>query len=253
MVSLEVCANSVASAIAAQAGGAIRVELCDNLNQGGTTPSHGQITIARSALHIKLYTLIRPRAGDFEYSKQEFDIMLSDVRHAIERGCDGIVTGILNRDGSVDIDRCSQIVNMARQHGLGVTFHRAFDMCADHEKALEDVISCGFERILTSGGKTTSIEGAAVIRHLITQANGRIIIMPGGGISEANVADLISFTGAEEIHASLRTQVRSLMEYQNDHILMGADHFNDEYVHDATDEERVRKLLSIVNPIDPEL
>lgn len=247
MVSLEVCANSATSAIAAQAGGAIRVELCDNLNQGGTTPSHGQITVARNALHIKLYALIRPRAGDFLYTRQEFDVMLSDVRHAIERGCDGIVIGILNKDGSVDVDRCSQIVNMARQHGVGVTFHRAFDMCLNLEKSLEDIIGAGIERVLTSGSKTTAMEGAAIIKHLITQANGRISVMPGGGINESNVNDLIRFTGTSEIHASLRSLTYSQMDFQNDHILMGANHFNDEYVNDVTDEKRVRELISLAN------
>lgn len=246
MVSLEVCANSAISAIAAQNGGAIRVELCDNLHHGGTTPSHGHITVARKALHIKLYILIRPRSGDFLYSNTEFEIMLSDVRHAIERGCDGIVTGILNKDGTVDTERNSQLINMARQHGLAATFHRAFDFCKNQEKAMEEIISVGFERILTSGGKSTAMEGASVIRNLIKQANGRIQIMPGGGINEHNVADLVRYTGATEIHSSVRSIINSNMTHRNDHIMMSNNYF-DEYAIDITSTELVRKLIIKAN------
>ena len=246
MVSLEVCANSAISAIAAQDGGAIRVELCNNLQQGGTTPSHGHITVARKALHIKLFVLIRPRSGDFLYTKTEFEIMLSDVRHAIESGCDGIVTGILNKDGTVDVERNSQLINMARQHGLAATFHRAFDFCVSQEDALEEIIEMGFERILTSGGKSTAMEGASVIRSLIRQAKGRICIVPGGGINEHNVADLVRFTGANEIHSSVRSIVHSSMLYKNDHIIMSGNYF-DEYAIDITDTESVKNLLLKAN------
>lgn len=246
MVSLEVCANSAVSAMAAQQGGAIRVELCDNLSQGGTTPSHGNITVARTQLHIKLYTLIRPRAGDFLYSDREFDIMLSDVRHSIERGCDGIVTGILNKDGSIDTVRSAQLANMARQHGLGSTFHRAFDFCRDQDTALEEIIDMGFERILTSGGKSTAMEGASVIKHLIDKAKGRIVIMPGGGINESNVANLIRYTGVTEIHSSARTLVKSNMSYLNDHILMSR-YSTDEYATEVTDSELVKRLIGTAN------
>src|ERR1700693_784236 len=136
-VLLEVCANSVTSALAAQDGGAVRVELCENLYEGGTTPSHGAILLARKLLHIKLYVLIRPRGGDFLYTDLEFDVMSADIRYCIEAGCDGIVIGILNADGTVDKKRCSELVLMAKQWGVGVTFHRAFDMCADMYQALE--------------------------------------------------------------------------------------------------------------------
>jgi len=246
MVSLEVCANSAISAIAAQDGGAIRVELCDNLHRGGTTPSHGHITVARKALHIKLYILIRPRSGDFLYTQPEFEIMLSDVRHAIESGCDGIVTGILNKDGTVDMERNSQLINMARQHGLAATFHRAFDFCVNQERALEEIIGMGFERILTSGGKSTAMEGASIIRNLVKQANGRILIMPGGGITEHNVADLVRYTNATEVHSSVRSIVKSEMLYRNDHIMMSSNYF-DEYALDKTDPELVRKLIIKAN------
>src|ERR1700761_370758 len=138
-VLLEVCANSVTSAVAAQNGGAARVELCENLFEGGTTPSHGEILIARTLLHIKLYVLIRPRGGDFLYTDLEFNIMMADIRYCIEAGCDGIVIGMLNADGTIDKERCSEMVRIAKQWGLGVTFHRAFDMCADMYQAMEDI------------------------------------------------------------------------------------------------------------------
>src|ERR1700761_763170 len=142
-VTLEVCANSVTSALAAQEGGAVRIELCENLNEGGTTPSYGEILMARKLLHIKLYVLIRPRGGDFLYSDLEFKIMAADVRYCIEAGCDGIVIGMLNADGTVDKERCAELIKQARQWGVGVTFHRAFDMCADMYQALEDIIELG--------------------------------------------------------------------------------------------------------------
>ncbi len=245
-VLLEVCANSVTSALAAQDGGAARVELCENLNEGGTTPSHGEISTARKLLHIKLYVLIRPRPGDFLYDSLEYDIMVTDVKYCIEAGCDGIVIGMLNADGTIDKERCAKLVHLAKQWGVGVTFHRAFDMCADMDQALEDIIEIGCERILTSGGKSTAIEGSRIIAGLIKKAAGRIIIMPGSGISEKNVADLVEFTGAVEVHSSARARVQSKMDFKNDHIIMG-DNYGDEYANEVTDIDRVRNILKIAN------
>jgi copper homeostasis protein len=246
MVALEVCANSITSAVAAQAGGASRVELCENLNEGGTTPSFGQILLARKLLHIKLYVLIRPRAGDFLYSDIEFETMMTDIRNCVELGCDGIVTGVLKADGTIDKERCLQLVREAKQWGLGVTFHRSFDMCIDQYQALEDIIELGFERILTSGGKSTAMEGASIINHLVEKAAGRIIIMPGGGINENNAADLVHFTGVNEIHASARAHLLSQMQYKNDHILMGPS-IGDEYSIDVSDTEKVKTILKAAN------
>ncbi len=245
-VSLEVCANSVTSALAAQDGGATRVELCENLYEGGTTPSYGEIFIARKLLHIKLYVLIRPRGGDFLYTDLEFGIMMADIRYCIEAGCDGIVIGMLNADGTIDKERCAEMVKLAKEWGLGVTFHRAFDMCADLYQAMEDIIELGCERILTSGGKSTAMEGSSTIAHLIEKAAGRIKIMPGSGVSEANVADLVHFTGATEVHSSARKRVESKMIYKNDHIVMG-DTYGDEYSTDVTDTERVRNIIKMAN------
>ncbi|HTE02250.1 MAG TPA: copper homeostasis protein CutC [Mucilaginibacter sp.] len=246
MIDLEVCANSLTSALAAQDGGAVRVELCDNLNEGGTTPSHGQILMARKLLNIKLYPLIRPREGDFLYNDLEFEIMKADIKHCIDAGCDGIVIGMLNADGTIDKQRCSELLYMAKHRGLGITFHRAFDMCTDLNKGLEDIIEMGFERILTSGGKSTAMEGANVIAHLIEQAAGRIIIMPGSGINETNVADLIHFTKATEIHSSARSTVKSKMDFRNDHIKMGSNYI-DEFSIEVTDTQKVKDIIKMAN------
>lgn len=246
MVSLEVCANSITSAIAAQKGGAIRVELCDNLHEGGTTPSYGEILLSRKHLHIKLYVLIRPRGGDFLYTDLEFEIMKADVRHCIDVGCDGIVVGLLNPDGTVDKERCAQLVSMAKSHGLGATFHRAFDVSANLDKTLEDIIEIGFERVLTSGGKSTAMEGASSIKNLIAKAAGRIMIMAGSGILENNVADLVRYTGVKEVHSTARAVLKSRMHYQNDHIMMGKQ-FNNEYEILVTNPERVQKIISEAN------
>ncbi len=245
-VLLEVCANSVTSALAAQEGGAARVELCENLYEGGTTPSHGEILLARKHLHIKLYVLIRPRGGDFLYSDLEFEVMAADVMYCAEAGCDGVVIGILNADGTIDKERCAQLVQIAKTLGLGVTFHRAFDVCADMEQALEDIIEIGCERILTSGGKSTAIEGAGVIAGLVKKAAGRIAIMPGSGIDKNNVTDLVRFTNAVEVHSSARARIKSKMNYKNDHIIMG-DNLGDEYVFQETDAGIVKSIIKLAN------
>jgi copper homeostasis protein len=247
-VSLEVCANSVTSALAAQNGGALRVELCENLFEGGTTPSYGEILMARKLLHIKLYVLIRPRGGDFLYTDLEFNIMMADIRYCIEAGCDGVVIGMLNDDGTIDKARCGEMITLAKQWGLGVTFHRAFDMCADLYQSMEDIIELGCERILTSGGKSTAMEGAYNIARLISKAASRISIMPGSGVSESNVADLVRFTGATEVHSSARVHVLSKMKYKNEHIIMG-DTVGDEYSNDVTDAGRVSEIIKLANTL----
>jgi len=246
MIQLEVCANSLTSALAAQEGGAIRVELCDNLGEGGTTPSYGQIQMTRKLLKIKLYVLIRPREGDFLYTDTEFEIMKADVQYCIDAGCDGVVIGILNADGSIDTKRSAELVKMAKAKGLGVTFHRAFDMCNDMNKALEEIIEIGCERILTSGGHSTAIEGAHTIAHLIEKAAGRIIIMPGSGVSESTVADLVHYTKATEIHSSARSAVKSKMQYHNDHIILTREHLDESSIL-MTSVEKVKNIIRLAN------
>lgn len=245
-ITLEVCANSITSALAAQEGGAVRVELCENLLQAGTTPSCGQISVARKLLNIELYVLIRPRAGDFLYTDNEFEIMMADVTTCIDIGCDGIVIGILKADGSVDKERCARLISLARQAGLGVTFHRAFDVCSDYYKALEDIIELGCDRILTSGGKTTAMEGAATIIRLVQKAAGRIKIMAGSGIDEHNVANLVHYTGVTEIHSSAGKRTESNMVYINNEIIRSKQ-YHDLYSFISTDANRVKNLISKAN------
>jgi copper homeostasis protein len=245
-ITLEVCANSVTSALAAQSGGALRVELCENLHEGGTTPSRGSIAVARKLLNIKLYVLIRPRGGDFLYSDLEFNIMKIDINNCISTQCDGIVIGILNEDGSVDKERCKELIDIAKQGGLGVTFHRAFDRCNDQFKALEDIIALGCERILTSGNKSTAIEGSRRLAELVEKAAGRISIMPGAGINEHNVTDLVNFTGVAEVHSSARSLMASKMIYTNNNIIPN-NNYVDEYTIDVTSAKRVKAIIKNAN------
>ncbi len=210
---LEVAANSVASALAAQHGGAGRVELCTALELGGLTPSHGQIAMAREKLRVPLYVLIRPRAGDFLYSELECETMLRDIEACAGLGCDGVVTGVLDASGEVDLPLCRSLV--AAAGNMGVTFHRAFDLVRDPAQALEDLVDLGCERVLTSGGKAAALDGAAQIRALVTQAALRIVVMPGAGISAANIADLATLTTAQEFHASAKDQRDSRMQHRH--------------------------------------
>jgi copper homeostasis protein len=237
---LEVCAGSLTSALNAQSGGAHRVELCDNLADGGTTPSYASITLAKKYLQIPVFVLVRPRTGDFLYSDIEFETLKEDILICKEKGVEGIVIGILNADGKVDIKRTASLVEFARP--MQVTFHRAFDMVVDPFEALEDIIRLGIERILTSGQQANSLEGAGLIAELVKKANNRIIIMPGGGITENNVVELIRKTGASEVHASLKAKVKSGMRFQNKTASMGSAGM-DEYSWMETDPERVKRFI----------
>jgi len=214
---LEICANSYASAIAAQAGGADRIELCENLNEGGTTPSFGTLQKVREDLTIRLYVLIRPRAGDFCYSDEEYAIMRKDILLCKDIGCDGVVIGLLNPDGTVDHERTRELVALAAP--MGVTFHRAFDASNDGFEALETIIDCGCERILTSGMKNTALEGIEYLNLLVKRAGERITIMPGSGINEQNIKQLALKTGAQEFHTSAKLPVKSRMVYHNPDLL----------------------------------
>jgi copper homeostasis protein len=197
-VFLEICVDSVESAIAAQEGGAERVELCANLNEGGTTPSAGMIEIARKFLHIGLQVMIRPRGGDFCYSALEFEIMKKDIVVARELGADGAVFGMLNRDRTIEVPRTRELVELARP--LRVTFHRAFDVVADPAQALETLAALQIDRILTSGQARTAMEGLTLLVQLAQKAAGRISIMPACGINAQNVRQILAATGANEIH-----------------------------------------------------
>lgn len=206
---VEVCAESIGSAITAQEAGAFRIEFCDNMAEGGTTPSAGQILQAREMTDIKLYPIIRPRGGDFCYTDEEFGVMMRDVEFCGQAGCDGVVIGMLRRDGTVDMERCAELVAAARRFGMGVTFHRAFDVSCDLVRALEDIITLGCERVLTSGGAATALEGVEIIRELVRQAAGRITIMAGAGVTPENAAEIVSRTGVGEIHGTFRARYDS--------------------------------------------
>lgn len=209
---LEIAANSVASALAAQEGGAGRVELCTALELGGLTPSHAQIVLARERLRIPLYVLIRPRAGDFLYSELECEVMQRDIAACVALGCDGVVFGVLDADGDVDVARCRALVAAAGT--LGVTFHRAFDLSRDPVRALEDIVALGCERILTSGAQASAANGVVLIRDLVLQAAGRLAVMPGAGVTAQNIAALAAATGAHEFHASAKCQLPSGMQHR---------------------------------------
>lgn len=209
---LEVAANSVASALAAQEGGASRIELCGALELGGLTPSYATIAIARERLSIPLYVLIRPRSGDFLYSDLECEAMQRDIETCVALGCDGVVLGALDAQGQVDRLRCRALIACAGR--LGVTFHRAFDVTQNPSQALEAVIELGCERVLTSGARASALDGAAQIRALLAQAAGRVIVMPGAGLNPRNIARLARSTGARELHASAKRQLPSRMRHR---------------------------------------
>lgn len=208
---LEIAANSVTSAVAAQEGGADRVELCAALGVGGLTPTQGTMALAREQLRIPIHVLIRPREGDFLYDDSEFEVMLHDIRAAKALGCDGVVIGVLDADGGVDMARCASLMSAAK--GMDVTFHRAIDVCRDAHEALEDIIAMGCDRILTSGGQASAHAGAKVIAQLMERAAGRIAVMPGGGITPDNVASVLAQTGAGAVHASAKVQLPSDMRH----------------------------------------
>jgi copper homeostasis protein len=244
---LEICVDSVESAINAQKGGANRVELCDNLPEGGTTPSYGTILSARQNLDILLHVIIRPRGGDFLYSDREYEIMKRDIEMCGEIGADGIVIGLLNADGTVDVERTQQLVKIADT--MNVTFHRAFDMCSDPMRGLEDIILTGATRILTSGQKDTVPQGVNLISTLVKQAGDRITIMPGSGLDEYNIADMARATGAREFHLTGRKIVESGMKFRREGIPMGGFPDIPEFSRKVADPERIRKIINILGSL----
>lgn len=208
---LEIAANSLASALAAEAGGAARVELCSALEVGGLTPSHAAIAIAVERLRIPVHVLIRPRAGDFVFDDLECEVMRRDIETCKALGCAGVVIGALTPAGDLDVPGCRRLMEAA--HGLSVTFHRAFDFVRDPENTLEAVIALGCDRLLTSGQAADALAGAPLIRALIEQARERITIMPGGGIDARNIAAIAQATGAREFHASAKVRVPDRMQH----------------------------------------
>ncbi|MCX6279853.1 MAG: copper homeostasis protein CutC [Bacteroidetes bacterium] len=243
---IEACVNSATSAIEAQKGGANRVELCENLHDGGTTPGVGSIRVARKRLDIDLFVMIRPRGGDFLYSQIEFDIMKEDIRFAKEQGADGVVFGILLPDGTIDRDRMKTLADLAQP--MSMTCHRAFDMTMDPFQAIEDLIDLGFDRILTSGQKPTALEGALLIKNLISKTNGRIIIMPGSGVKEHNILELLTLTGAKEVHIHLEKQEVSRMIFKRHDVFMGKPDLS-EFENTQTDWKRIDKIRRMIDDL----
>ncbi len=241
---LEVCVESVEGAWAAQTGGADRVELCANLLEGGTTPSAGTMQQARAGLHIGLQIMIRPRGGDFCYSAVEFETMKLDVEAAKKSRADGIVTGILKEDGAVDEERMRALIETAKP--LSVTFHRAFDMCRDPYEAMETLISLGVVRILTSGRESSALEGLELITDLIRRAGDRILIMPGGGITERNAARILKESGARELHVAALENIEGSMQYRNMRCFMGGELRPPEFSRLTTDAGRVSAFARIL-------
>ena len=199
---IEICCGSIQSAANAKAGGAVRIELCQGLVEGGTTPSHAAIEYSVKELGLQVFVLIRPRGGDFCYNELEIKTMEEDVAFCKRVGVAGIVAGFLHPDGSIDTELTKRFVKLAAP--LPVTFHRAFDRCTDPLKALEEVIDCGCARILTSGCKPTAMEGADMLQKLVKQANGRIAILAGSGVTPENALELRQKTGVPEIHGSCK-------------------------------------------------
>jgi copper homeostasis protein len=240
----EVCVDSAEAAIAAQQGGAQRVELCADLLEGGITPSGGTIRLARQRIDIDLNVIIRPRGGDFCYSDLEFEVMQRDVQLAKQAGANGVVIGILNQDGTIDERRTAELIRLARP--LSVTFHRAFDMARDPYQALVTLVELGVDRILTSGQEISALEGLDLIANLVREADDRLIIMPGGGITERNIKKIVEESGAKEIHFVAPAYAESRMKYRNPNAFMGGELRPPEFSLTVTDPHRVRQIVRAV-------
>ena len=239
---VEVCANGGESCIAAQEGGADRVELCAGIPEGGTTPSYGEIKVARRVLTTtRLHVIIRPRGGDFLYTDLEVERMAEDIAVCRELGVDGVVFGCLNADGTFDIEKNRYLMECSR--GMSVTCHRAFDRAVNPEQALEDVIALGFDRILTSGQQPKAEQGIDLLARLHRQASGRIILMAGSGVTEKNIRRIREATGLTEFHFSGREPIASAMQYVNPALYMGRPGANEAAL-DYTTARRVSDTIA---------
>ncbi len=239
---LEVCANGIHSAINAQQAGAHRIELCENLEGGGTTPSIGTIKLVREKLSIPIHVLIRPRSGDFIYSNEELEIMKINIKFCKLNGINGVVLAILKLDGTIDIERCKELVQLAKP--MSVTFQRAFDFVKDPFASMEEIISLGCDRILTSGQKQNVLDGSELIHQLVQQANNRIILLAGAGINEENIQEVVKRTSTHEFHFSAKTKVESSMQYKKEGLNLGSE-TADEFNYFVSNENRIRKIKEL--------
>jgi len=240
-LTFEISIDSVLSAKNAQRAGAQRVELCASLIEGGTTPSIGMVKTVRKNIDIQMFVIIRPRGGDFLYTDDEFDVMCNDILEAKRNGADGIVSGALTPDGEIDIEKTKEMVKLT--YPLPFTFHRAFDMCKDPYKALEQLIGLKVSRILTSGLQPSAELGAELLAELVNQADKRITIMPGAGINENNIIPLIKKTKATEYHFSGKKSFPSKMAFFNKNISMGGSDSVDEYSIMVSDYDIIRAVI----------
>jgi copper homeostasis protein len=242
---LEICANSIQSALNAEKGGADRIELCDNLWEGGTTPSIATIELTKQYLRIPVFTLIRPRGGDFVYSDIEFELMKQDIIRSNEAGADGIVSGVLLADGSVDVRRTEELVKLSDP--LPFTFHRAFDQTPDPLQALEAIIQSGVDRILTSGQQTTALEGILLIHTLLEASSGQISIVCGGGITCEAIPQLAD-AGCREFHLSARSYQSGIARYPVKVPMNGAEVISETELA-VSDVEKIRQTRSLLDEL----
>jgi copper homeostasis protein len=238
----EICVDSVAAVRAAREAGAHRVELCAALIEGGITPSRGMIRQARTVGGIGLHVIIRPRGGDFLFDDDEMAIMRADVEAAKAEGADGVVIGLLSRDGEIDAARARELIELARP--LSVTFHRAFDMARDPFAALETLIGLGVNRVLTSGQEASVLEGLPLVAELVARAGSRIIVMPGGGITSRNVERIVSAAKPREIHFACLDPMESDMQFRRAHVFMGGELRPPEYERLATSTKSIQAVMS---------
>lgn len=239
---IEICVDSVESCINAERGGADRLELCGNMFEGGTTPSYGVLQLAREKVNTPIYAMVRPRGGDFCYNDIEFEIMKREIKLMKELKIDGIVLGILTKEGKVDKERCSKLLDLWGTNKA--TFHRAIDVSSNLNEACEDIISLGFERILTSGGEANVMSGIIKLKELVEKYNDKIIIMPGSGINERNIEYINDTIKANEYHMTANKTVESVMQYRNENVFMGASLRPPEFSVKYTDENKVKNIKS---------
>jgi copper homeostasis protein len=239
---IEICVEGIDGLVAAQQAGADRVELCASLLEGGLTPSLGVVREAQRVATIPFHVIIRPRGGDFLYSELEFATMLDDVRAMKELGVAGVVIGCLTADGRIDEKRTKALVDAARP--LSVTCHRAFDMTVDYREAIEALIRCGVDRVLTSGQRDTAMEGVDILKDTARLAAGRIVIMACGALDASNIALVRRATGVDEMHFAALHTVKSGMVFRNPHVGMGGTAIEREYEITLTDTEAVRRTIA---------
>ena len=234
---LEVCAFAIESCRIAEKVGAARVELCANPIEGGTTPAYGTIKQVRDSISIGLYPIIRPRSGNYYYTPDEYQMIKADIMACRSLHCDGISVGTQTIQGEIDTDWLKRIVEWAGP--MGVTCNRAFDGTPDPFKALEDIIACGCERVLTSGQQTAAPDAAGLLGQLVQQAGSRIVIMPGAGVKSANLAKLVRASNATEYHSSARVAAPNPLTYIN----TAVNDYGHVYI---ADEEELRKMVAIL-------